>query len=140
MYLASEIHIDKACLYNGLLVEEQHCIGIDREMNLDISKHCFIKNFQGHIPIAVFNVSLAGDQEDGFSEKLALESLSSRLLQQEATHQQLLNLGRTLIESNIGMLLCQKCVHSSLRDLLEKHVSPVLYQLLYGNVLYRALW
>ena len=121
----SEVRIDRSCIYKGLLIEEQHCIGLDKEMSLDVSEHHLIRDPHGHIVVAVFNISLAGDQEDGFSEKLTLDTLS-QCLQKEASHQELISLGQYLIANNIGILLCQKCVHSVLRNVLEKHVSTIL--------------
>lgn len=93
-------------------------------MELCLSEHCFKHNSQGLIITAVYDISLAGDQEDGYTNVIVMESsnVSTKVLQEEASCEQLLILGAALIKRNIGVVICQKCVHPCLRKLLEKEV------------------
>lgn len=127
VHIVSEIHHSVATLYKGLLLEEQHCTSIDREIKLTIDNHTFKRNKESsHIVTAVYNISLAGDEGDGFSEMVTMEttvSISCGVLVREARREEVLKFGATLVEEQVGLVLCQKCVHPSLREYLEQNVS-----------------
>jgi McKusick-Kaufman syndrome protein len=115
-------------LYKGLLIEDGHCTGIDHAVQLPLT----FFNKKGHIITAVFNISLAGDQPDGFIDKISIEASSlcdSSALQGEVIYQELMDVGRSLIERNVEVVLCQKCVHPSLRNVLEHQGVVVVERL-----------
>lgn len=124
VYLFSEFSLPVSTLFKGLLLEEQHASCVNRDVELLLSDHCFKRNSQGLIITAVYDISLAGDQEDGYTNVIVMESsdVPTKVLQEEASYEQLLTLGTALIKRNIGLVICQKCVHPHLRKLLEKEV------------------
>lgn len=110
-----------------MLLEEQHSTSIDREIKLPINNHIFkLSKVNNHIVTAVYNISLTGDQGDGFSETVSMvttSSLSPDALLKEARREEVLKLGAVIADSDIGMVFCQKCVHIVLREFLEQKVS-----------------
>ena len=100
-------------------------------MTLPLSDHVFKRDGHGRVLVAVFRISLAGDEEDGFKEKVSFEvpvssRVSSRLVVEEAKKMELLELGSAIADNGVGLVLCQKRVHHSLRDYLEEKVCIML--------------
>ncbi|XP_019852045.1 PREDICTED: McKusick-Kaufman/Bardet-Biedl syndromes putative chaperonin-like [Amphimedon queenslandica] len=134
VYLINEIQCPCTKLYHGLLIEEMLSIGFDREMTLSLAHHDFRRDKNGHISVAVFKISLAGDEDDGFKNKTSFEaSISSQVsasrMIADAKKEELLELGATLFNSGVGLVLCQKCVHHSLREYLEGKGVPIIERL-----------
>ena len=127
IYLINEIQCPHTRLYHGLLIEEALSVGFDREMTLSLAHHDFRHDKNGHILVAVFKVSLAGDEDDGFKNDTLFEATVSAQFPVStmiagAKKAELLELGMALFNSGVGLVLCQKCVHHSLREYLEGKV------------------
>ena len=61
-----------ASFHKGLLIELQHTMSLDSETTLPCDFQLTL-NSQGVLPTAIYNVSLNGDQPDGFTEHMNLE-------------------------------------------------------------------
>lgn len=103
--------------------------------------------YVGNILTAMFNISLVGDQKDGENINVQLETLSSKSvnsLEIQASIEQLLKLGSSLIEHRVTLVICQKCVHPELRSMLEDNVRLLctfgLSVVIVGNIGARTCW
>ncbi|KAM9248244.1 molecular chaperone MKKS [Dugong dugon] len=92
----------------GMLIETSE---VQLMRTLPIKKSSALK-------VALFCVSLSGDFSDTGEGTLAVSygvSLESAVLDQ------LLNLGRQLVWDHIGLVICQKVIHPSLKQFLSTH-------------------
>lgn len=72
----------------------------------------------GSLKVALFCSSLCGDPSDT-GEGTVLVNYGVSL--ENAILEQLLNLGRQLVNDNVDLVLCQKVIHPSLKQLLTAH-------------------
>ncbi|XP_057559086.1 molecular chaperone MKKS [Hippopotamus amphibius kiboko] len=68
--------------------------------------------------VALFCVSLSGDLSDTGEGTVVV---SYRVSLENAVLDQLLNLGRQLVSDHVDLVLCQKVIHPSLKQLLRTH-------------------
>ncbi len=47
--------------------------------------------------------------------------------------EQLLSMGRGLVEEGVGLVACQKCVHPVLRDYLRSEVSGMRWRVVWSH-------
>ncbi|NXT18342.1 TCPA protein, partial [Syrrhaptes paradoxus] len=75
------------------------------------------------IKIALFCVSMAGD---GFSPEEGTVTVCHRISLEISELNQLLNVGRQLVNDEVGLVVCQKVMHPSLKQFLkENHITAV---------------
>ncbi|KAJ7398883.1 McKusick-Kaufman/Bardet-Biedl syndromes putative chaperonin [Pitangus sulphuratus] len=77
----------------------------------------------GTIKIAVFCVSMSGD---GFSPEEGTIAVHHGVSLEMSELNQLLHVGKQLVNDEVGLVVCQKVIHPSLKQFLkEKHVMAV---------------
>ncbi|XP_075420106.1 molecular chaperone MKKS [Tenrec ecaudatus] len=70
------------------------------------------------LKVALFCVSLSGDVSDTGEGTLAV---SYGVCLERAVLDQLLDLGRQLVRDHVGLVMCQKVIHPSLKQFLSRH-------------------
>ena len=89
------------------------------------------RDVQGLIRTMLFSSSLAGDDEGGVGfgrMEVWLEEVGSVSMEEEA-REALLCAGHALVQRGVGLLICQKCIHPSLKDYLIEKVKSVIITL-----------
>ncbi|KAL2764007.1 McKusick-Kaufman/Bardet-Biedl syndromes putative chaperonin isoform 1 [Daubentonia madagascariensis] len=72
----------------------------------------------GALKVALFCTTLSGDLSDTGEGTMVV---SCRVSLENAVLDQLLNLGRQLVSDHVDLVLCQKVIHPSLKQLLSMH-------------------
>ncbi|KAM6128499.1 molecular chaperone MKKS [Pterocles gutturalis] len=99
----------------GLLIEAPE---IQLAKPLTVKRTC-----SNMIKIALFCVSMAGDC---FSPEEGTITVHDRISLEMSELNQLLNVGRQLVNDEVGLVVCQKVIHPSLKQFLkENHVTAV---------------
>ena len=113
-------------MHKGIAIPMEHTWNLQQKSHLKYSEW-LQRTYTGNILTAVFNISLAGDQEDGFNSQFEAPALKSvKNLEMQASNEQLMKLGRSLVQHKVALVICQKCVYPQLRSMLEANVSGII--------------
>ena len=83
-----------------------------------------------HAKVALYNVSMAGDTDEWFSDGIKIETAGSShdVNIESAVLRQMLKVAEWLLASGVDIIACQKCVHPALKQYLRDKVcmQPIL--------------
>jgi len=77
-----------------------------------------------HAKVALYNVSMAGDTDEWFSDNVKIETAGSGhdVNMESAVLQQMLKVADWLLAIGVKVVACQKCVHPALKQYLRDKV------------------
>ena len=118
--------IKQSSLHNGIAIPMEHTQNLQQRSHLKYNE--WLKGTHtGNILTAIFNISLAGEQDEINVQLETLASKSVKNIEMQASIEQLMKLGSSLIKHRVTLVICQKCVHLQLRLMLEENVRELFY-------------
>ena len=72
--------------------------------------------------VALFNISMAGDTVEWFSDNIKMETTGHDVVMANATLQRILKVADWLVANGVEVIACQKCMHPALKRYLKDKV------------------
>jgi len=69
--------------------------------------------------VALFNISMAGDTVEWFSDNIKMETTGHDVVMANATLQRILKVADWLVANGVEVIACQKCMHPALKRYLK---------------------